>query len=101
MDIDLLRATCNRGDIKWTIHALKRIRERKILANDVVDGIVNGVVIMNYSDDKPHPSCLIYNGISSRPLHIVASTDGDKAIIITAYIPTHDEWGADFTTRKE
>ena len=99
--IDKLRELCRAGHIKWTLHALNRIRERKIASIDVVDAMIQGEVIMYYHDDKPFPSWLIYNQDVFRPLHVVASTDGSKAHIITAYVPNLDEWEADCKTRKE
>ena len=96
-----MRNVCKKGHIKWTLHALKRIRERRISSVAAIDTIVNGEIVAFYDDDKPLPSWLIYNADSVSPLHVVASTDGDKTYIITAYIPTSDEWESDFLTRKE
>ncbi len=101
MDIENLRALCQDEKIKWTIHALKRIRERKISAGTVIDTIMTGNIIKQYQDDKPFPSCLIFYGASEPPLHVVASSDGVSVYIITAYIPTIDEWESDYVTRKE
>ncbi|MCL1877887.1 MAG: DUF4258 domain-containing protein [Defluviitaleaceae bacterium] len=92
---------CKKGNIKWTLHALNRIRERKIPATSVVGTILNGEVLTHYHDDKPFPSWLIFNFDEKHPLHVVASTDDEKAYIITAYEPTLDEWEHDFKTRKE
>lgn len=92
---------CRNDKIKWTLHALKRIRQRKILSDDVVNAILVGEIIEQYKDDKYFPSCLIFNSDCSAPIHAVASTDGENANIITAYTPTLDEWENDYKTRKE
>ena len=101
LNVDILRDICAKGSIKWTEHALKRIRERKITSSDVIDTIIHGEAIMHYHDDKPFPSWLIYNGNCDAPIHIVASTDGSSVYFITAYVPTSDEWENNFITRKE
>ena len=95
-----LQRICAIGNIKWTEHALKRIRERKITATRAIDAIVSGVVVTHYHDDKPFPSWLIYNDNHKSPLHVVASTDGACVYVITAYVPSVDEWEEDYTTRK-
>ena len=100
MDIELLQRLCRDNRIMWTIHALKRIRERGIPAEEVLRCIAQGTVIENYPDDRPFPSCLIHCGAGSRPLHAVVSSDGTEITIITAYIPNGDEWEDDYQKRK-
>ena len=99
--IDVLQAICSDNKIKWTLHALKRIRERKIPSSAVINAIIHGEAITYYHDDKPFPSYLIFNGIEDSPLHVVASTDNSTVHIITAYIPALDEWENDFKTRRK
>ena len=101
ISIEALRGICRTSKIKWTLHALKRIRERKILSSAVIDSILQGEAIVHYHDDKPFPSYLIFNGDNTSPLHVVASADADTVYIITAYIPTLDEWESDYKTRRE
>jgi len=101
LNIDALRVMCHDNQIKWTSHALKRIRERNISSKDVISTITNGTAFVHYYDDKPFPSYLIFNGDKKSPLHVVASTDDETVYIITAYIPTLEEWENDFMTRKE
>jgi len=101
ININILRDICHDNKIKWTLHALERIRERGISFNAVVNTILHGEVITYYHDDNPFPSCLIFNSDIGSPLHVVASTDGKTVYIITAYIPTFDEWECDYKIRKE
>ena len=100
LNIEILRSLCRNDKIKWTLHALSRMRERKILSEMVTDAILTGEIIKQYVDDKPYPSCLIFNNNYTAPLHVVASTNGDSVFIITEYVPTTDEWYDDFKTRK-
>jgi hypothetical protein len=101
INIETLRILCRDDKIKWTLHALKRIRKRKISSEAVINAIFSGEIIKHYRDDKPLPSCLIFNGDKENPLHIVASTDGKIIYLITAYYPAPNEWESDFKTRKE
>ncbi|MGN0499458.1 MAG: DUF4258 domain-containing protein [Acutalibacteraceae bacterium] len=76
MTIELWQKLCNNGNIKWTLHALKRIRERNIKSSDVISCISNGQIIEHYPNDRPLPSCLIYGVVHFRHLHTVVSSDG-------------------------
>jgi len=100
LNIDILRDVCQDNQIKWTLHALSRIRKRKISSGAVISTILNGDIVKHYHDDKPFPSWLIYNNDSKSPLHVVTSTDGKYVYIITAYVPTLDEWEDDYVTRR-
>jgi hypothetical protein len=100
IDIKLLRELWTNDNIKWTTHALKRIRERKIESSLVEKTIFSGVIIKQYQDGKPHPSCLIFNKDYDNPLHIVVSTDKINIFIITAYYPALDEWERNYEIRK-
>ncbi len=101
ISVDDIRALCRDNRVKWTLHALDRIRERKIKARAVMAAVRAGRIIKQYTDDKPFPSCLIFNGDSAAPLHVVVSYDGSDVHVITAYTPTLDKWEIDYETRKE
>ena len=101
LNIDELRKLCNDDKIKWSRHALKRMRERKIRTADFEKCILYGEIIKQYPDDRPTPSCLILAWINKTPLHIVIGSDGNFIYAITAYYPNEDEWQPDMKTRKE
>jgi hypothetical protein len=62
--------------------------------------VKNGEIIEDYPDDTRGHSCLILGkGDGGRPIHIVCSPKNDFLAIITAYIPTADEWGRNYKTR--
>ena len=96
-----LRTLCRTGKIKWTLHALMRIRDRKIQSEAIVNTLIHGEEVAYYDDDKPFPSHLVFNGDCESPLHVVASANAEFAYIITAYIPSLDEWESDYKTRRE
>jgi hypothetical protein len=101
IQLETLQEICRNGKIKWSLHALKRIRERKISSESVLNTILSGKIIKQYRDDRPLPSCLVFNFDSNTPLHTVVSTDNESIYVITAYNPTLDQWENDFKTRKE
>ncbi|MFI3214143.1 MAG: DUF4258 domain-containing protein [Eubacteriales bacterium] len=84
-----------------TNHAAERLRERKIKMRDIKVGILNGIIIEQYPEDYPFPSCLILGQTTDkRPVHIVMSDEGTASRIITAYIPSTDKWELNYSTRK-
>jgi hypothetical protein len=82
-------------------HAVMRMFERAIAAEDVLAALANGRVIEDYPHDTPYPSCLWLGFTGGKPLHIVFADkpDGER-IIITLYYPNPTLWGADYATRR-
>lgn len=99
--IEDLRKACNDDRIKWSIHALKRLRERHITRNDYKNSIYTGEIIEYYPEDYRAPSCLV-SGLSMerRPLHTVSGYDDSIIYAVTAYHPNIEEWEHDFKTRR-
>ncbi|MEG0275232.1 MAG: DUF4258 domain-containing protein [Longicatena sp.] len=94
---DLIKCSANNA-IKWSLHAMKRLRERKIMIDDFINCIKTGEII----EDYPLPSCLIFGySLDDEPLHIVVGCDDQTIYAITAYYPNPDEWEDDLKTRKE
>ena len=101
MNIESIRRLCDADSIQWSLHALKRMRERRITSDEVIGCIQTGEIIEEYPDDRPLPSCLIYGVVMTRNLHTVVGSSDTLISIITAYEPDPDEWDPDFKTRKE
>ncbi len=101
MNIEALQQLCKDNKIEWSLHSLKRIRERNIKSSEVIDCIMNGGIIEEYPNDRPLPSCLICGEIKAKYLHTVLASDNKRIYIITAYIPNSNEWENDFKTRKD
>lgn len=89
--------------IKWTEHAAKRLINRRISPNEVLQALSNGTIIEDYPSDYPFPSCLVLGcTLQNRMLHIVCSiVNGDILTIITAYQPDLNKWDETFTKRRE
>jgi hypothetical protein len=76
--------------------------ERGITADAVLAVIAGGDAIIEYPDDTPYPSWLLFGLVDGRPTHVVVANDvtGGICIVVTVYEPTADQWGPDFRTRR-
>lgn len=96
-----LRQACTEHRIQWSMHAIKRMRERGINSVDFKHSIMTGEIIEEYPEDYPHPSCLV-SGVNMKtlPLHTVSGYDEGFIYAITAYYPDVNEWENDYKTRR-
>lgn len=102
LNIENLQKICTPENIIMTLHAAKRLEQRGIFLQDVIDCIMTGEIIEQYPDDYPYPSCLTLGNLNtSKPLHTVVGTNGYQLWIITAYYPSSEKWLDDLKTRKE
>ena len=60
MDIKALKDSIKNKRIEWQRHSLERMLERNISRATVVEAILNGELIEDYSCDKPFPSALFF-----------------------------------------
>src|SRR5438128_3745906 len=75
--------------------------ERLISAAEVRHVVATGEVIEDYPDDPRGHSCLLLGeGTDNRPLHVVCAPKAEYLAIITAYLPSRDQWEDDMRTRK-
>ena len=84
-------------------HAVRQMArpERLITPGEVRAVIDEGEIIEDYPEDARGHSCLMLgSGLDSRPIHIVCAPKEDFLAIITAYVPTNEEWEAGFRRRK-
>lgn len=103
IEIEMLRSYFANGSALTSLHSLKRCILRDISPDDLRDAVGNGVIIEQYEDDHPFPSCLIAGRApNGRVPHIVMSDEGSMGRIITAYWPDDVKWeGELFHIRKE
>ncbi len=80
--------------ITYRLHAVKRMFERKISAEEVRYVLETGEAIEEYPDDTTYPSRLILGCYKGRIIHIVASNNclDEEIIVITVYEPDPSEW---------
>jgi hypothetical protein len=92
----------NYKQIIFSGHAIRQMFHREISKNDVIEVIDNGQTIVDYSDDKPYPSCLMLGYVNNKPIHVVFAIDqeNETGIVITAYIPDIRLWTEDFKSRR-
>ena len=88
---------------KFTSHAVQRMFERSISKEDVLNVLRKGEVIIEYSEDEPFPSYLIFDMIGDRPIHALVALDLTAKIcyIITVYEPDAKIWSDDFKKRRK
>jgi hypothetical protein len=84
-------------------HALRQMSrpERMISTGEVRRVVESGELIEDYPEDVRGHSCLILgHGSDNRPIHVVCSPKHEYLTVITAYLPSPDEWESDLKTRK-
>ncbi len=86
----------------FRVHAIKRMFERRIGADDVGAVLATGAVIEDYPDDFPYPSRLVLGWSGSRPVHVVAAYNAraQETIVVTVYEPDLIEWEPGFRRRR-
>ena len=85
-------------------HALSQMisPERMIATEEVRAVIFRGVVIEDYPHDARGHSCLMLGwGDGARPLHVVCAPKGEYLAVITAYMPSPEQWADDWQTRRK
>jgi hypothetical protein len=84
-------------------HAVQQmVRPERLISTVEVRHVVDtGEVIEDYPEDPRGHSCLLLGyGVGARPLHVVCAPKVAYLAIITAYLPSSDQWEDDMHTRK-
>lgn len=86
--------------ITYRLHAVQRMFDLKVSAEEVRYVQEIGEVIEEYPDDTPYPSCLILGRYKGRLIHVIAANNclDEEIIVITVYEPDPSEW--DLECRK-
>ena len=72
-----------------------------ITPNEVRTVIDHGDLLEDYPEDARGHSCLLHGqGVGHRSIHVVCSPKEDYLAIITAYLPSDEEWERDYRTRR-
>lgn len=84
-------------------HAVRQMAkpDRMITTADIRTVIEAGEVIEDYPDDVRGPSCLMLGFADERPVHVVCAPKDDYLAIITAYLPSDQEWESGYRKRKK
>jgi uncharacterized protein DUF4258 len=91
-----------RNRLVYRVHAIERMVERGISADDVRQVLAEGKEIESYPGDFPYPSLLLLGWRGSRPIHVVAADNAadNEIIIVTVYEPDPERWEPGFERRK-
>lgn len=84
-------------------HAVRQMArpERMITPGEVRSVVFEGELIEDYPEDQRGHSCLLLGtGVIGQDIHVVCSPKGDYLAVITAYLPSDEEWEEDARTRK-
>ncbi|VVB69173.1 Uncharacterised protein [uncultured archaeon] len=83
-----------------TFHAHRRMDERSISTDDLVNLILDGSIIEDYPNSKPCPSALITGIVGMRHCHAVVALCENHLRVITVYWPEDEKWTDDMTRRR-
>lgn len=101
ININEIRGLIKEKQIIWSKHILTRMQQRGIKIKDVLNCIKNGIIIEEYPEDFPYPSCLIFGfSVDNKVIHIVCAIGENKLWMITTYFPSRDDWKEDLKTRR-
>ncbi len=102
-DLAIFRKAIAAGRIDWRKHVLQKLAERGLPQRAVLQVLLSGERIRDYTEDRPFPSALFMGYIDGKPLHVVASYDetNRRTFIITAYEPSMDVFESDYRTKKK
>ena len=84
-------------------HAVRQMSrpDRMISVVEIRHVVENGELVEDYQEDVRGHSCLILGyGEYNRPIHVVCSPKIEYLAIITAYLPSEQEWEDNFKKRK-
>jgi hypothetical protein len=89
-------------NILFLPHAIRQISrpERMISTEEIREAIFHGEIIEEYPQDQRGESCLLLHVKPNRVLHVVCAPKEEYLTVITAYLPSPEQWSADFKARK-
>ena len=98
---DQVRRQLSDAEFDLTRHVLRRLVQREITEQEIMQAGAAARVIEGYPDDKYSPSCLLLGFTNDgKPLHIhVSLADTSLVRIITVYEPDPSNW-VNYTTRR-
>ena len=83
-------------------HAIQQMSkpDRMITTDEIRRVVMSGDIIEQYPEDKRGVSCLVSFVTQNRAIHVVCAPKPEYLAIITAYLPTRDQWSLDYKFRK-
>ena len=74
--------------------------DKMISTEEIRDAVFNGEIIEDYPNDERGESCLLFNLKDKRVIHVVCTPKTEYLAIITAYIPSPNQWSSNFKVRR-
>lgn len=83
-------------------HEIKQISrpDRMISTAEIREAVFDGEIIEEYPEDQRGESCLVWHTKQNRTIHVVCAPKDEYLAIITAYLPSPDQWSTDFKVRR-
>jgi len=84
-------------------HAVRQMSKpgRMISTKNIRQAVQSSELIEDYPEDSRGHSCLILGFVGNRPIHVVCAPKEEYLAIITAYVPSEEEWEDNYTKRKK
>ena len=103
IDINNIKELIRQRRVIWKRHVLERMLERGLTRSIVLEAVLTGELIEDYSEDRPLPSGLFLGWQGKKPLHVVITMNtGDNLVaVVTAYEPTLEHFESDYRTRRK
>ena len=88
--------------VLFSAHVVRRMYERGIDMDDLLEVIRGGEPIEEYPEDVPFPSRLVLGYVRGRPIHAVVARDAEtsRCFAVTVYEPEPGRWSPDFRRRR-
>ena len=101
LDFEIIRQKVRQGEYEISIHASKRLRNRKISLVEWEQVLISGEIIERDFHAKPYPKCIFlgYTEPKGEAYHVVCSITPD-ATVVTACFPDEDRWAQDKIRKK-
>ena len=90
------------AEISFSGHAIRRIFERGLEMDGVLQVVASGEVLARYPEDQPYPSALLLGYVCDKAVHVVVAREPEsgQCFVVTAYYPDPERWSEDFRTRR-
>lgn len=100
--LDFIREYASKN-ILFLPHAVRQMSnpDRMISTKNIRQALQYSEPIEDYPEDSRGHSCLILGFAEDRPIHVVCAPKEEYLAIITAYVPSEDEWEDNYTKRKK
>lgn len=101
IETDKIRRAVLEKKVIIRLHAHRRMFERKIFYEEVLDVILHGNLIEHYPKTEPCPAYLFMGFVrEEEPLYVLCGFDGEMVYIITVHWLDPERWIDPWTRRR-